>query len=106
MIPLSGLDVEPMELGQVVNAATLYGDSSLRCFLDVAPPQLVHPSEPLPRRPTPDRHLEDDPWLTRSEPLFIPRRAPAKLSQPIAGTSRLVVDLIRNCLHQPREPPV
>src|SRR4029453_13845122 len=53
-----------------------------------------------------DRELEDEPWLTRGETLLILRRSPAELTQSVARAGRLVVDLIGDCLAQPRNPLV
>ena len=106
MITLSGLDVESMKLGQIINAATLYDDPGLRGLLNVAPPQLVHPSEQLIGAPP-----AIGSWKTnRGWPAAKPSsssggRQPSSRSR-LRVRGRFVVDLIRHCLAQPCHPLV
>src|SRR5687767_4819389 len=106
MITLSGLDVEPVELGQIINGATVHDDSGLGGLFDVAAPQLVHPSQQLVGRPPSDRKLEDETWLPGSETLLLFRRSPAELAESVTGAAGRVIDMVRDRLAEPCNPLV
>jgi hypothetical protein len=94
-----------MELRKLINGAALHHNACLSRLLDIAPPQLIHASEQLLRRPA-----SIGSWKTnRGWPAANPSSSGGRqlhLAQLIAGSGGLVIDLVRDRLAEPGDPAI